>query len=365
MVDQTQEQTENKSWKNFELVLYPENYDKMYMVLESGWVSKWAYIKHDKEDKAEHIHLMCQMAPSPTKTKTIMGKFNIRSNQIEKIKGTWADALAYLTHRNAKHKYQYSDEEVISNFDWKEESKKATNKNNRKNEIIERIYKGEIRRYNETDEITAIEHDKYYNSIQRAYKFRDSYVMSHLEEMIKMKKIIWIYGYSGTGKTVFAKKIAKNMNLFYRLTSTGKNMFDEYQDEPCIIMDDLRPDNISFVDLLGILDPYNFKSAYARYKNKALQAELIIITSIYSPENFVEQYGLSVKAEDKRQLYRRLSLVYQVTDEFVIETEYESNNYDRKENVKFPNVFKMMQEKEDKSKLKDSIYSMFEGIVLS
>ena len=338
----------------------------MYMVLDSNWIKKYAYIKHDKDDgKVEHIHLMCSMAPSTTKTKTIMNKFGIRENQIEKIKGTWDDAVDYLTHSNAPNKYQYDSDEVVSNYDWLGELESNKKKKNRREEIIERICNGEIRRYNETDEITPIEHDKYYVSIDRAYKYRNSYVMAHLEEIVKMKNIVWVYGKSGTGKTTLAKMLAKEMNLFYRLTSTGKNMFDEYQDEPCIIMDDLRPDNISFIDLLGILDPYNFKSAYARYKNKALQAELVIVTTIYSPMDFVRQYNDKMKLEEEKQLYRRINQVYKVTDDEVTVSEFDDDNINLVFSERYPNVFKYIRDNKKEDKVKNSFDNMMQKLVLS
>ena len=63
------------------------------------------------------------------------------------------------------------------------------------------------------------------------------------------------------------------MNLIFAITSTGKNMFDEYRDEPCLIIDDLRPVDMRFSDLLGILDPYNFKAAQAKVSKQGAANE--------------------------------------------------------------------------------------------
>ena len=50
--------------------------------------------------------------------------------------------LKYLTHENAPTKYQYTEDEVTSNYNWKVEKAKAINKSNseaRKSEIINKI----------------------------------------------------------------------------------------------------------------------------------------------------------------------------------------------------------------------------------
>lgn len=358
-----------KSWRNSELVVYTENLEKREFweaLADEKIVQKYAWILHNKDKgKVVHAHFMIQYR-KPIKTSTICNKFGIRENQIERIKGRWADALDYLTHNNAKNKYQYDASEVHANFDWEEVAKGSKgNKNTRKEEIVDKIANGEIRKYNETDEITPQEHDRYYNSIVRAYKYRQSYVMSHLEELVEMKNIAWIYGEPGTGKTTFAKMLAKSAGFFYRLTSTGIHMFDEYQDEPCLIMDDLRPSDIKFTDLLGILDPYNFKAAQARYQNKALQTEMIIVTSTYSPERFCSWYGKDneLTREDERQLYRRIAFVYEVTKDLVHESEYEEDNYTRNETQVYPNVFLVAKSRRRTNKIQSAVTDLMESMV--
>lgn len=348
-----------KSWKNVELVLYEETLENPAFwdaLSDSKAVEKYAWILHPfDENKIVHGHFMLQFS-TPKKTSTICNRFGIRENQIEKIKGSWADALDYLTHHNAPHKHQYNIEDVHSNFDWKEEAKGSKyNKNQRKEEIIEKISSGEIRRYNETDFITPQEFERYYSAIRHAYEYRDSYVKAHLEEIVEKKNVCWIYGDAGTGKTTLAKHLAKSVNLFYRLTSTGQHMFDEYQDEPCLIMDDLRPEEIKFIDLLGILDPYNFKTAYARYKNKALQTEMIIVTSLYSPEVFLARYGDVINSEDKNQLYRRIAYIYKVTTEKVEEYEYNQETYEKQYNRWFPNPFIELKKREQNKSIPNAM----------
>lgn len=349
---------QDKSWKNAELVLYPEQLEKMLEVLNSGWVKKWAWILHDHDKKKDgtpkenHMHLMCQWAQT-TKTSVICNKFGCRENQIEAIKGRWADALDYLDHANAPDKYQYDPSEVHANFDWQEVAKGSTSREKARIEVvIEGITSGKIRKYNMTDYITGEEYVRHERKIKAAFAYRDQFVKAHLEELVAMKNIVWIYGQTGTGKTTFAKECAKGYKLAYTLTSLGKNPFDDYQDEPCVIVDDLRPDDLKFQDLLGVLDPYNFKHAAARYHNKALQTELVIVTTILSPEAFAKACsGGELGIEDARQLYRRINTVFEINREEVIEYEYDSNTYlTRKVVSRYPNFWLQIKKQEQKKR---------------
>lgn len=359
-----EETTTDKSWRNCELVIYPEQMKKMQETLESGWVPKWAWILHNKDLKTDgtpkeiHVHLMCSWLKKTTKTSVICNKFDIRENQIEKIKGGWGDALDYLTHGNAPDKYQYDESEVHANFDWKTDAQDSKrNKQKRLDEVIEKIGSGEIREYNLTEYITVSEYTKNRRTIESAFKWRKSYVLAHLEEMVKVKNIVWIFGQTGTGKTTFAKELAKSAGFFYSLTSTGRNMFDEYRDEPCLIIDDLRPNDMRFSDLLGILDPYNFKAAQARYSNKALQTQMIIVTTTMSPELYCQSCnGDALNAEDERQLYRRINSVYEVTKTTIYEYLYNNSYTERIQGDQWPNAFLVVkQQRENKERNKELV----------
>lgn len=361
----------DKSRRNAELVLYPEQMENMLEVLNSGWVKKWAWILHDKDTKADgtpkepHIHLMCSWDKKTTKDSVIANKFGCRRNQIENIKGTWADALDYLDHANATNKHQYDPSEVHANFDWEEEAKNSTSKQRaRINEVIAGIGEGTIREYNLHDNVTVVEYTKYRRKIEDAFRWRRGYVQAHLEELVEMKEIVWVCGQTGTGKTTFAKQLAQTMNLMFAITSTGKNMFDEYRDEPCLIIDDLRPVDMRFSDLLGILDPYNFKAAQARYQNKALQTKMIIVTTTYTPEAFCSACnGEELDAEDARQLYRRINAVYECTNKDVYEYEYDETSTRREVTRQWPNVWLMNKKRKEKRRETTSaIDRMAEGL---
>lgn len=357
----------DKSWRNCELVVYPEQLEKVQEILASGWVNKWAWILHDSDKKKDgtpketHAHVMCSWGKATTKTSVICNKFEIRENQVEKIKGTWSDALDYLTHGNAPEKHQYDAAEVHANFDWQVDAEKSKFRQESKlDEIISMITTGEIREYNMTDFISGEEYVKHERKIKAALAYRLKYVKAHLQELVGMKDIVWIYGETGSGKTTFAKATAKGYKLAYTLTSVGTNPFDDYLDEPCVIMDDLRPEDLRFSDLLGILDPYNFKHAAARYHNKALQTQLVIVTTIQSPEQFARACnGDSIRLEDERQLYRRLNSVYEVTKEEIIEYTY-NDVWQREIENRIPNYWLKIAQNDARKRSNGILFNMAE-----
>lgn len=271
----------------------------------------------------------------------------MRENQIESIKGKWADALDYLTHANAPDKYQYDDSEVHANFDWLTEAQESTSRTSgRLDEVIRGITDGTIRAYNMTEYISGEEYVKHRVKIKAAFEYRLNYVKAHIGELVKMKNIVWIYGETGTGKTTFAKATAKAYGFAYAMTSVGTNPFDDYLDEPCVIMDDLRADDLRFNDLLGILDPYNFKHAAARYHNKALQTQLVIVTTIQSPEKFARACnGGELDSEDARQLYRRINTVFEVTKAEVISYVYDEH-MERQIDARYPNLWLQLAQRQ-------------------
>lgn len=134
--------------------------------IASGYVQDWLYILHDKDTYTEedekknsahkagtlkkaHYHIFLRLKDS-TDSKYIAAAFSVEEQYINKVKGKWVDVLLYATHRNALDKYQYSDEEVVSNFDFitvrdKEEKKKNDNKI--LDAIIDKIDSGELREY--------------------------------------------------------------------------------------------------------------------------------------------------------------------------------------------------------------------------
>lgn len=271
-------------------------------------IKDYAMIVHDKDLKEDgtlkepHLHLMMRFNDSYD-SKYVANWFGVQEHYLCKIKGKFADALSYLTHENAPEKYQYSEDCVVSNFDFRRE-KIEKDSNHRRNEIINLIVSGEIREFNYFDYISIIEYDKYKRSIDNAFKYR----LDKIKGVARKMDCIFITGDSGTGKTSYAKIIAEQKNYSVYVSSSSNDPLDDYKGQDCIILDDLRPSCMGLSDLLKMLDNHTASTVKSRYKNKVLECKLMIITTTLDIDNF---FG-NVFSEEKEtivQLKRRCTVM--------------------------------------------------------
>lgn len=258
--------------------------------LDHNAIKDYAYILHDKDIdisgnlKSPHWHIYIRFKDS-VPTESICKWFNINDNYINKIKGRFADALAYATHKNCSDKYQYPDEEVKSNFDFKKEVESISSRNIdkvRKQEIVSLITSGIIRQYNYFDYISPDEYIKFKNVIDNAFAYRsDTLTYSH-----RNLDVIYIWGDSGVGKTTYAKELAEKKGYSYYISSCSNDLLDGYKGQDCLILDELRSNYIDISDLLKLLDNHTGSTIKSRYRNKILECKLIIITTSCSIESF-------------------------------------------------------------------------------
>lgn len=276
--------------RSIELVQRIEYLDLIHItnvLNEKSCIKDYALITHDKDVKedgtpvAPHLHLMMRFSEVQD-TKYIAKWFNVGEQYLCKIKGRFADALMYLTHENAPEKYQYSEDDVISNFDFRKEKEKKSN-NLRREEIINKIACGEIREFNLFDSVNAIEYDKYRRNIENAFLYRQKIL---LKEINREMEVVFISGASGSGKTTYAKMMCENQNYSYFISSSSNDPFDGYAGQDAVILDDLRGSSFTFADLLKITDNHTSSSVKSRYKNKILECKLLIITSIMPIDEF-------------------------------------------------------------------------------
>lgn len=297
-------------------------------LFEEAGVEQYAYIVHDKDRtadgvlKASHVHVVMKFE-NPRSLQSI-GKIFRDSQYVElpKTRNGFNNMLAYLTHRTkgATEKYQYDPEAVTANFDYPDALDKITAKVNQQNvktrldDILERLMTYEITYEEAVGELTASEFSRYHQRLKVTAEYgRQQYAKRWIkehEDNHKPIEVIWITGVAGSGKTVEAKKIARERSPrdFYMATGQ-RDPFQNYTDEPVIIFDDLRPKSFDYNTLLQLLDPFNATMADARYSNKTLIADTIIITSVYSPLDFYhvlvpEQYR---DIDTYKQLERRIS----------------------------------------------------------
>ena len=123
------------------------------------------------------------------------------------------------------------------------------------------------------------------------------------------------------------EKWKKQAQKFYSEVKKGKktaklgssrDYFQDYKGENYVILNDLRPNEFSYADLLRLTDPYQHdKAAPRRYHDLKLNLKTLIITSPYSPEDFYEYCKVdNYQIDTFEQLKRRLHVIH-VTDELM------------------------------------------------
>lgn len=295
--------------------------------------------KDDGKPEKDHVHVMLQFENARS-LKNIAKLLHDKPERIEKWNERADTGFSYLIHEttNSLTKHQYSPDDVIANFDYssfleevrkkvKEQSKNKTiREKQRINDLLEALLCGEISKEKLESKLSASQLANYNRKIEIIYqRSLENNAKQWKETMIKEgKKIetIWIYGYSGAGKTRYAKKYAEDSEEKYFLSGSSKDPFQEYVNEHIVILDELRPSTFYYSDLLKMLDPYNFEgSSPARYKDKNLVVHTFIVTTPYSPKEFFESIvqnnpkQLDVKIDTFYQLARRLHKVIYLTEQ--------------------------------------------------
>ena len=316
--------------KHFEIVSTVESgfTDEKIKGVLADLPCEYAYILHDKDvytkedeeknenhkegqPKAPHYHVYINFGKTTWDSDRVAKRFEVAGNFVNKVKGRQADMEDYLTHRNAPEKFQYADDEVISNYDWQKSRDTKKEKGNRKERaffIRQKIVDGEWRDYNLHNFINAHEYYEHKKVIDNAFDYRTRLLKGANRNM----QAIYIYGDSGTGKTTLAKDMASEHGYSVYVSSGSNDVLDDYRGEDCVILDDLRPSVMGLTDLLKLLDPYTASTVRSRYKNKVLECKMIIITTTLPIKTFFNHVFES-EGETAVQLQRRCKAVFHLT----------------------------------------------------
>lgn len=241
------------------------------------------------------------------------------------------NGFLYLLHKTkgSAHKHQYNIDELIlpPNSDlkkritkWEKNYQSFLNKtgNNKRKQVVKQhleSYANLLLDYDELEQkLTSLELAQNSTLIKniddlRIKKKHADYVKN---ERYKDKKVIYIYGDSGVGKSRLSKRIAHNFidnNKDVYVTSSNRDPFQNYTDEKAIILEEFRATTgIAENELFQLLDKTNNTfSAGSRYRDKLLMPELVIINSIHAPTEI-----LSAERLNMMQLYRRLDAVIRI-----------------------------------------------------
>lgn len=273
---------------------------KINEALDRDSVERWAYIKHDKdvdedgEAISAHWHIVFYIKHATTAS-AVAKWFDVEEQQVEFVKSKYfADTLIYLTHVLAEDKYEYSDEDVVSKkgYDWKTERNERLEyrrKNPNRAEVqklIDKALRGEIRGYMVgNEELPADVYHKHMRAFDDAFLI---FLRDIAPKNQKSRKVFFVSGESGAGKTFFAKYFAQNiLKQHYYLSDNNNDPFQNYSGQPIVILDDFRGENMSVTDLLKVLEQTGHSTAKARYRNKGLSAVENIIITFPTPEELI------------------------------------------------------------------------------
>lgn len=309
--------------------------DKLIEILASHEedIEQYAYILHDKDTRKDgtlkkpHWHIELRLYKSRRRS-DVASWFGLAESCIQDSKtGRYDSMLLYLIHENAPEKHQYSPEEVSSNFDYTErleaikKNKIKTDQEARKNELMEMVVNGILRRYNWSQFLSVKEWDKYKRAIQNAWEYRDNQIRSASRHM----EVIYICGTGRCGKSTLAHKIAESRGFSYENSGSSRDAMQPYNGQDAYILDDIRGNSFIFDDLMGILDNFVNREVPARYRDKSLsECKLMIVTTTQPIKEFFEELAEDRPEEPPQQLYGRCGTLIEMDRKYIKISEWNS-----------------------------------------
>lgn len=187
--DTSSEEIEEKRYRNFMILLYPE-WGSYKEILEDikGSFKNYAYIKHiaEEEEKKEHVHLILAL-DNPRSEISLAKRLEIDKRFVKRIKSL-RGSCRYLIHKDNEDKFQYNLDQVFVSNSFKSTYFKAFDDLLSDEEILSNIYGfiDDNKEYNPVElEIALSKYvcsnafervfKRYYNTITKYISFKAKY----------------------------------------------------------------------------------------------------------------------------------------------------------------------------------------------
>lgn len=315
----------SKGMNQFEFIIYPT---KMHNATElenklRDWIAKnafqWVIATHEPYQSKEysnelHKHFYIKTHSNWT-LPNLAKSLAVEDNQIQKIGKSWKSAILYARHINKAPKPLIPSEKVETNIEeygkiceeainkgYPEPAKKLGRPKKCVPEAIIDYAENRISYSKLQEQLSFLQFNEYKRDIDNARIYR-------IKKGVKREmKVIYITGEAGSGKTTLAKFMGENLGYDVFISGSGADPLDGYDNEECIVLDDLRADTFTKAELFKLLDNNTNSSVKSRYFNKAITScKLLIITSIKTPDDL---YSWTGEDEPFTQLARRLGYNY-------------------------------------------------------
>lgn len=311
--------------------------------------ARCAMVVHNK-DKADngaqvddHVHMMMTFTNARS-INSVANQLGDKPQYIEKWDDRADNGFAYLVHRtpNAVGKFQYDVKSVRANFDYPallrkmEKIAQKAKVSVRVTELLDAFKDGQISKLEVERQLSGTQYGQYQPQLERIHAQRLREMAREWRENAvdtgKTIKLIWIAGYAGTGKTSLAKEYAAKRDEPYYMSGSSRDLFQRYEGQHTIILDEFRPGLIGYSDFLRMTDPYAIQNevmAPARYADKAIASDLYIVTSPYDPKEYYDysrKRRYIHKTDSFEQLERRIAVAIMLTEDEICRLEWDEQN---------------------------------------
>ena len=270
------------------------------------------YIFQREQTEEIKEHWQCYFEFHKQQYLTTLKKIFGNLAHIESRKGTQEEAIKYCKKEFSK---------IGSTYEWGKRKEKTKEKIKAKKKtlkgVIEAIKNKNFNDFEEIiNEIDILEYFKWQNLLKNAWEYFNP--INPLE--IKPARVIWLFGEAGSGKSCWTKKYLRQHNLNsaayinpQNMSYTDKVYFDpSYEAKQVLVLNEVDKEFPKHNNLIAFIDRttlLNTKGSYIRNK-----FELIIINSIYKPEQVFSYLGKKNASQILRRIFNPYlnCLVYEV-----------------------------------------------------